>query len=79
MTYIYYSNIIRSNGQLKILFWADSICRLDYSCFGNVVACSLLQDETASSYMWLLKTFLDCMVNKKPTTIVIDEDHCNTL
>ncbi|XP_050217593.1 protein FAR1-RELATED SEQUENCE 5-like [Mercurialis annua] len=34
----YFNYTTRPNGQLEKLFWADSICRLDYSYFGNVVA-----------------------------------------
>ncbi|XP_065874995.1 protein FAR1-RELATED SEQUENCE 5-like isoform X1 [Euphorbia lathyris] len=100
----YFKYTTKENGQLGKLFWSDSICRLDYSVFGDVVAfdacyrrniyctpivtlvgvnnhcqsiifaCALLEDEQASSYNWLLSTFLDCMSGIKPFSVVTDGD-----
>ncbi|XP_065877465.1 protein FAR1-RELATED SEQUENCE 5-like [Euphorbia lathyris] len=100
----FYKYTSKENGQLCNLFWSDSISRLDYSVFGDVVAfdvcykrniyctpvvtligvnnhwqsivfaCALLEDEQASSYNWMLRTFLDCMSGKKPLSVVTDGD-----
>ncbi|KAL6345695.1 hypothetical protein AAG906_017432 [Vitis piasezkii] len=90
--------------RLANLFWADSTARMDYACFGDVLAfdttyrtnaykkplvvlvgvnhhhqtvvfgCTLLIDESVGTYEWVLETFLDAMMNKKPISIVTDGD-----
>ncbi|KAL6313815.1 hypothetical protein AAG906_010234 [Vitis piasezkii] len=89
---------------LANLFWADSTTRMDYACFGDVLAfdttyrtnaykkplvvlvgvnhhhqtvvfgCALLIDESVGTYEWVLETFLDAMMNKKPISVVTDGD-----
>lgn len=39
-----------------------------------VFGASLLYDETAESFAWLFKTFLNVMSGKQPQTILTDED-----
>jgi len=41
----------------------------------TVFACSLLSDETTSSYIWLLKTFLLAMHQKQPRSLITDGDY----
>ncbi|KAG6716510.1 hypothetical protein I3842_04G053000 [Carya illinoinensis] len=36
--------------------------------------CALLINETAESYTWLLKTWLETMLGRAPTTIITDDD-----
>ncbi|KAF7844005.1 protein FAR1-RELATED SEQUENCE 5-like [Senna tora] len=40
-----------------------------------IFGAALLYDETASSFKWLFKTFLEANLQKKPQTIFIDQDH----
>ncbi|KAF2918852.1 hypothetical protein DAI22_08g090601 [Oryza sativa Japonica Group] len=40
----------------------------------TVFGAALLYDETANSFVWLFKTFLNIMSGKKPKTILTDED-----
>ncbi|EOY25575.1 FAR1-related sequence 5-like protein [Theobroma cacao] len=100
----YMKHTTYDDNKLKNLFWADSISRLDYACFGDVLAydttykkntfnlpllvfigvnhhhmttifaLALLTNEDAESYIWALTTFLECMMNKKPISVVIDGD-----
>ncbi|KAK6267500.1 hypothetical protein QUC31_011660 [Theobroma cacao] len=100
----YMKHTTYDDNKLKNLFWADSISRLDYACFGDVLAydttykkntfnlpllvfigvnhhhmttifaLALLTNEDAESYIWSLTTFLECMMNKKPISVVIDGD-----
>ena len=39
-----------------------------------VFCCALLIDESVWTYEWVLETFLDAMMNKKPISIVTDGD-----
>ncbi|RVW97117.1 Protein FAR1-related sequence 5 [Vitis vinifera] len=39
-----------------------------------VFGCALLIDESVGTYEWVLETFLDAMMNKKPISIVTDRD-----
>jgi hypothetical protein len=34
----------------------------------------LLENETAESYTWLLKTWLEAMLGRAPSTIIRDDD-----
>ncbi|XP_034707042.1 protein FAR1-RELATED SEQUENCE 5-like [Vitis riparia] len=100
----FYKFNIDEESRLANLFWADSTARMDYACFGDVLAfdttyktnafkkplvvlvsvnhhhqtvvfgCALLIDESVGTYEWVLKTFLDAMMNKKPISVVTDED-----
>ena len=36
--------------------------------------CALLVNETAESYTWLLKTWLNAMPENPPSTIITDDD-----
>jgi hypothetical protein len=36
--------------------------------------CALLINETAESYIWLLKTWLEAMLGCAPSTIITDND-----
>jgi hypothetical protein len=36
--------------------------------------CALLINETAESYTWLLKTWLEAMLGRAPSIIIIDDD-----
>jgi hypothetical protein len=36
--------------------------------------CALLINETAESYIWLLKTWLEAMLGRAPSTIITDDD-----
>jgi len=36
--------------------------------------CALLENETAESYTWLLKTWLEAMLGRAPSTIIRDDD-----
>ncbi|KAL4282845.1 hypothetical protein GQ457_16G015180 [Hibiscus cannabinus] len=38
-------------------------------------ACAFLLDETAASFAWLFKSFLQSMGNKSPKIIITDQDH----
>ncbi len=40
----------------------------------TIFGAALLYDETANSFVWLFKTFLNVMSGKKPKTILTDED-----
>ncbi|KAF7818946.1 protein FAR1-RELATED SEQUENCE 5-like [Senna tora] len=59
--------------QITNIFWADARMRLDY---GGVVifGAALLYDETAASFEWLFKTFLEANLQEKPQTIFTDQD-----
>ncbi|RVX19264.1 Protein FAR1-related sequence 5 [Vitis vinifera] len=100
----FYKFNIDEESRLANLFWADSTARMDYACFGDVLAfdttyrtnaykkplvvlvgvnhhhqtvvfgCALLIDESVGTYEWVLETFLDAMMNKKPISIVTDGD-----
>ncbi|RVW29113.1 Protein FAR1-related sequence 5 [Vitis vinifera] len=39
-----------------------------------VFGCALLIDESVGTYEWVLETFLDAMMNKKPISVVTDGD-----
>ena len=39
-----------------------------------VFGCELLMDESIGTYKWVLETFLIAMMNKKPISVVTDED-----
>ena len=39
-----------------------------------VIGCALLVNESASTYTWVLETFLDAMNNKRPLSIITDGD-----
>ncbi|RYQ92974.1 hypothetical protein Ahy_B09g099219 [Arachis hypogaea] len=66
--------------RLGSLFWADRICRADYQYFGDVLAqtCifefSILDNEMASTYKWLLANFLEVMMNKHLKIVVTNAD-----
>ncbi|XP_052117594.1 protein FAR-RED IMPAIRED RESPONSE 1-like [Arachis duranensis] len=51
--------------RLGNLFWVDGLSRADYQLF---------EDESGSTYTWLLKNFLDIMLGKSPTVVVTDGD-----
>nr|CAN62918.1 hypothetical protein VITISV_029735 [Vitis vinifera] len=100
----FYKFNIDEESRLANLFWADSTARMDYACFGDVLAfdttyrtnaykkplvvlvgvnhhhqtvvfgCALLIDESVGTYEWVLGTFLDAMMNKRPISVVTDED-----
>ncbi|XP_059597879.1 protein FAR1-RELATED SEQUENCE 5-like [Vitis vinifera] len=100
----FYKFNIDEESRLANLFWADSTARMDYACFGDVLAfdttyrtnaykkplvvlvgvnhhhqtvvfgCALLIDESVGTYEWVLETFLDAMMNKKPISVVTDGD-----
>ncbi|WKA02132.1 hypothetical protein VitviT2T_020355 [Vitis vinifera] len=100
----FYKFNIDEESRLVNLFWADSTARMDYACFGDVLAfdttyrtnaykkplvvlvgvnhhhqtvvfrCALLIDESVGTYEWVLETFLDAMMNKKPISVVTDGD-----
>jgi hypothetical protein len=36
--------------------------------------CTLLQDESESSFTWLFETWLEAMNGKKPISIITDQD-----
>ncbi|RVW58741.1 Protein FAR1-related sequence 5 [Vitis vinifera] len=102
--FIFYKFNIDEESRLANLFWADSTARMDYACFGDVLAfdttyrtnaykkplivlvgvnhhhqtvvfgCALLIDESIRTYEWVLETFLDAMMNKKPISVVTDGD-----
>ena len=36
--------------------------------------CALLVNETEESYTWLLKTWLEAMLGRAPSTIITDDD-----
>ncbi|KAK6267010.1 hypothetical protein QUC31_017847 [Theobroma cacao] len=40
----------------------------------TIFALTLLTNEDAESYIWALTTFLECMMNKKPISVVTDGD-----
>ncbi|XP_034694589.1 protein FAR1-RELATED SEQUENCE 5-like [Vitis riparia] len=100
----FYKFNIDEESRLANLFWADSTARMDYACFGDVLAfdttyrtnaykkplvvlvgvnhhhqtvvfgCALLIDESVGTYEWVLETFLEAMMNKKPISVVTDGD-----
>jgi zinc finger SWIM domain-containing protein 3 len=41
----------------------------------TVFACAVVSDETTSSYIWLLQTFLLAMRQKHPRSLITDGDH----
>ncbi|RVW95951.1 Protein FAR1-related sequence 5 [Vitis vinifera] len=100
----FYKFNIDEESRLANLFWADSTARMDYACFGDVLAfdttyrtnaykkplvvlvgvnhhhqtvvfgCALLIDESVGTYEWVLETFLEAMMNKRPISVVTDGD-----
>ncbi|KAK6250196.1 hypothetical protein SCA6_004201 [Theobroma cacao] len=55
---------------LPLLVFID----VNYHHMTTIFALALLRNEDAESYIWALSTFLECMMNKKPISVVIDED-----
>ncbi|RVX06573.1 Protein FAR1-related sequence 5 [Vitis vinifera] len=102
--HFFYKFNIDEESRLANLFWAYSTARMDYACFGDVLAfdttyktntykkplvvlvgvnhhhqtvvfgCALLIDESVGTYEWVLETFLDAMMNKRPISVVTDGD-----
>ncbi|KAL6331659.1 hypothetical protein AAG906_014309 [Vitis piasezkii] len=85
----FYKFNIDEESRLANLFWADSTARMDYACFGDplvvlvgvnhhhqtvVFGCALLIDESVGTYEWVLETFLEAMMNKRPISVVTDGD-----
>ena len=100
----FYKFNIDEESRLANLFWADSTARMDYACFGDVLAfdttyrtnaykkplvvlvgvnhhhqtvvfgCALLIDESVGTYEWVLETFLEAMMNKRPISVITDGD-----
>ncbi|KAL4606835.1 hypothetical protein ACB092_09G132800 [Castanea dentata] len=74
----YFSQLITN------IFWADVRMIIDYSHCGDVITFdttetivfggALLYDQTIESFVWLFKTFLEAMSEKKPITIFTDQD-----
>ncbi|XP_062007189.1 protein FAR1-RELATED SEQUENCE 5-like [Rosa rugosa] len=65
-------------------FWADSISRRVYSFYGDTIifACAFLNDETADTFVWLFKEFLNAMPGDAPENaskmIITDQDPAMT-
>ncbi|KAL6348243.1 hypothetical protein AAG906_005535 [Vitis piasezkii] len=83
----FYKFNVDEESRLANLFWADSTARMDYACFGDVLAFDttyrtiaykkplvVLVDESVGTYEWVLETFLITMMNKKPISVVTDGD-----
>ncbi|KAG7979664.1 hypothetical protein I3843_05G142800 [Carya illinoinensis] len=58
------------HGLMGNCFWAD----VNYHHQSVMFGCALLINETAESYTWLLKTWLEAMLGRTPSTIIIDDD-----
>ncbi|KAK4595456.1 hypothetical protein RGQ29_013782 [Quercus rubra] len=83
----FFQYTVDEESRLANLFWTDSQSRLDYACFGDVVAFDttyktntivfgfgLLVDETVDIYTWVLQNMLVAMNNKTPISIVTNGD-----
>ncbi|XP_073130776.1 protein FAR1-RELATED SEQUENCE 5-like [Henckelia pumila] len=86
----YHANQMDVEEQITNVFWVDARMIIDYEYFqqqlssqvstfnhhrGSVIfGAALLYDETASSFEWLFKTFLEAHKQKKPLTIFTDQD-----
>ncbi|KAL4351728.1 hypothetical protein GQ457_06G020720 [Hibiscus cannabinus] len=75
--------------RLHNIFWCDSTSRSDYTCFGDIIAFDTTYkanaygrplmpivgaDETAYTFEWVLRAFLEAMFNKTPISVVTDGD-----
>ncbi|KAJ1401430.1 MULE transposase domain [Sesbania bispinosa] len=86
MTFVKFTTT--EDDRLENLFWVDVGSRIDYACFGDVVAfdttykktsitglCyALVSDEKTETYKWVLEAFLEAMFNKEPKAVVTDGD-----
>jgi hypothetical protein len=48
--------------------------RINHHHQSVMFGCALLVNETAESYTWLLKTWLEAMLGRTPSTIITDDD-----
>ncbi|XP_059597995.1 protein FAR1-RELATED SEQUENCE 5 [Vitis vinifera] len=73
----FYKFNIDEESRLANLFWVDSTARMDYACFGDVLAFDTTYRTNAYKkplVVLVLETFLDAMMNKKPISVVTDGD-----
>ncbi|KAL6311958.1 hypothetical protein AAG906_007446 [Vitis piasezkii] len=70
----FYKFNIDEESRLANLFWADSTARMDYACFGDVLAFDTTYRTNAYKKPLVVLTFLDAMMNKKPISVVTDGD-----
>ncbi|XP_028083297.1 protein FAR1-RELATED SEQUENCE 5-like [Camellia sinensis] len=64
----FYSVQLDNEEQITNIFWADAQMIMDYGQF------ALMYDETADSFVWLFRRFLEAMSSKAPKTIFTDQD-----
>ncbi|XP_057794140.1 protein FAR1-RELATED SEQUENCE 5-like [Salvia miltiorrhiza] len=73
----FYAIQVDEDDLITNIFWADAKMRTDYSHFGDVTVvfgAALLYDETSVKFEWLFDTFTRAMGQKKPITILTDQD-----
>ncbi|KAJ1382616.1 Zinc finger, CCHC-type [Sesbania bispinosa] len=63
------------DGRLQDLFWCDGASRVDYQCFGDVIAFDTTYKKNKyNKPLWVLETFLEAMFGKEPSVVVTDGD-----
>ncbi|CAL2278225.1 unnamed protein product [Prunus armeniaca] len=68
---------VDEENRLGNLFWRDSTSLLDYIAYDDVLIFDntyKTNDETFETYKWLLETFMASMKDKKPISILTDDD-----
>ncbi|RVW88940.1 Protein FAR1-related sequence 5 [Vitis vinifera] len=70
----FYKFNIDEESRLANLFWADSTARMDYACFGDVLAFDTTYRTNAYKKPLVVLTFLEAMMNKRPISVVTDGD-----
>ncbi|GLT69356.1 hypothetical protein SLA2020_415140 [Shorea laevis] len=76
-TYQYFGDVVTFDAT-----YLTNCCKMPFVPFTGVnhhhqsvmFECALLINETAESYTWLLKTWLEAMLGRAPSTIITDDD-----
>ncbi|MBA0818426.1 hypothetical protein Gohar_021783 [Gossypium harknessii] len=66
---------VDQENRMTSFFWRDGRSRIDYDCFRDVVVFDKTYHETAASFTWLFKSFLQSICSQSPKTIMTDQDH----
>ncbi|XP_022876790.1 protein FAR-RED IMPAIRED RESPONSE 1-like [Olea europaea var. sylvestris] len=59
--------------RLKNVFWADNRC-VNHHGQSTLLGCDLVSNEDTNTFVWLFKTWLQCMHGQAPHGIITDQD-----
>ncbi|XP_057999362.1 protein FAR1-RELATED SEQUENCE 5-like [Hevea brasiliensis] len=76
-SYQYFGDVITFDTSYKTNKYAMPFApftELNHHCQSILFRCALLQDESEQSFIWLFETWLKAMYEKRPISIIIDQD-----